>query len=141
MSYLVSWFVLPKRKWDIELSISSIYKNIAVCLGRSCTKLSNCYWNEINTPESTTECQIKTFIPIENMNVENLRATKSNRNMFSQVSFEWLQKSTSLRCLLSPTLMFSFFIIFFVMIFLIITKDGLIDSWSIYNLIGKFLTH
>ena len=32
MSYLVSSFVLPKRQWDIEVSISRIYEDIAVCL-------------------------------------------------------------------------------------------------------------
>ena len=37
-------------------------------------------------PKSTTGCQIISFITIENMNVEKLRATKSNPNMFIQVS-------------------------------------------------------
>ena len=31
MSYLVSSYVLSKRQWDIELSISRIYEDIAVC--------------------------------------------------------------------------------------------------------------
>ena len=39
-----------------------------------------------------TGCRIPienmTFIPIENMNVQNLAATKNNPNMFSQVSLE-----------------------------------------------------
>ena len=32
MSYLVSWFVLPKQKWDLALSVSSIYEDIAASL-------------------------------------------------------------------------------------------------------------
>ena len=32
MSYLLSSFVLPKQQWDIELSISGIYEDIAICL-------------------------------------------------------------------------------------------------------------
>ena len=32
MSYLICSFVLPKRQWDIELSILRIYEDIAVCL-------------------------------------------------------------------------------------------------------------
>ena len=32
MSYFVSSFVLPKQRWDIKLSISRIYEDIADCL-------------------------------------------------------------------------------------------------------------
>ena len=39
-------------------------------------------------PESTSGCLIKNFMPVENMNVKKFRATKSNINIFSQVSLE-----------------------------------------------------
>ena len=52
---------------------------------------------------STTGCQIKSFIPVENMNAEKLRETYSNTNTFSQVSLKWIQKIASLHCLLLPT--------------------------------------
>ena len=39
-------------------------------------------------PTSTTGGQIKSFMPIENTNVEKLRATKSNLNKFSQVALK-----------------------------------------------------
>ena len=75
--------------------------------GGSFTKPENCS-DEIKMPKSTTEYRIKSFIPIENMNVEKLRDSKSNPSKFSKVSLTWIQKSASLRCLLPPTLMFSF---------------------------------
>ena len=59
-------------------------------------------------PKSTTGYRIKSFIPIENMNIEKLRDSKSNPSKFSKVFLTWIQKSASLRCLLPPTLMFSF---------------------------------
>ena len=74
--------------------------------GGNCTKPSNCS-DKIKMSNSTTGCQIKSFIPVENMNVEKLRETYSNINTFSQVSLKWIQKMTSLHCLLLPTL-FSF---------------------------------
>ena len=37
---------------------------------------------------STTACRIKSFIPIENRNIEKLGATKNNPNMFDQVSLK-----------------------------------------------------
>ena len=38
--------------------------------------------------KSTTGDQIKSFMPIENINVEKLRATKSNLSKFSQVALK-----------------------------------------------------
>ena len=110
--------------------------------GESCIISSNCS-NKIKLSKSTTGCQIKSFIPTENLNVEKLIATKINPNKFSQVSLKWIQKSASLRGWLLPTMMFSSNNdkCFLLIKLLIITKDSLIDSWSIYNLIGKFLTH
>ena len=59
-------------------------------------------------PKSTSGYRIKSFIPIENMNIEKLRDSKSNPSKFSKVFLTWIQKGASLRCLLPPTLMFSF---------------------------------
>ena len=106
--------------------------------GGSCIKSSNCS-NKIKMPKSTTGCWIKSFIPIENRNVDKLIATKNNTNAFSQVSLKLIQKRASLRCSLPPTLMASFYNDFWKL--LIITKDSLVDNWSIHNLIGKFVTH
>ena len=106
--------------------------------GESCTKLSNCS-DKIKMPKSTTGCPIKSFILIENLNVEELSATWSNLNNFSQVCLKRIQKSASLRCSLPPTVCFLFYNDFCKL--LIITKDSLIGSWSIYNLIGKFLIY
>ena len=39
-------------------------------------------------PKITTGCRIKTFIPTEDMNAENIRILKSNPNMLSQVSLK-----------------------------------------------------
>ena len=53
--------------------------------GRSCTKPSNCS-DKIKMPKSTTGCWIKSFIPVENMNVAKLRDIYCNLNYSSQVS-------------------------------------------------------
>ena len=124
MGYRTQYFTYLWRRSCVSLRIHH---------GGSCTKPSNCS-DEIKMSKSTTGCQIESFIPIENMNVEKLRATKSNRYKFSQAWLKWIQKSASLRCLLPPTLKFSFYNDFCKL--RIITKDSLIDSWSIYNLIG-----
>ena len=55
--------------------------------GGSCKKSSTCS-NKIKMPKSSTGCRIKTFIPVENMNVEKLRADKINPNKLSQVCFK-----------------------------------------------------
>ena len=47
-------------------------------------------------------------MPIENMNVEKLRATKINTNKFTEVRLKWIQKSAFPPCSLPPTPMFSF---------------------------------
>ena len=39
-------------------------------------------------PKSTSGCQIKSFIPTENMNVEKFRTAKINPDMLSQVSLK-----------------------------------------------------
>ena len=103
-----------------------------------CTKSPNCS-NKIKMPKSTTGCRIKSFTPTENMNVETLRLTRISPNIFSQVSLKLIQKSASLRCSLPPALMFSF--LWWFLQTSNSKKDCLIDSCSIYNLIGKFLTH
>ena len=41
--------------------------------------------NKIKMPKNATACQIKSFVPTENMNVEKLRITKIKRNKFSLV--------------------------------------------------------
>ena len=64
----------------------------------SCTKSSNCS-DKIKMSKSTTGCWIKSFIPVENKNVKKFRATKSNINIFSQVSIKWIQKSASISAL------------------------------------------
>ena len=68
----------------------------------------------------------KELIPIENMNVEKLGSTKSNPNMFSQVSLKCIQKSASLRCSLPPTPMLFCYKDFCKL--LIITKDSFIGN-------------
>ena len=98
MGYRTQYFTYLWRHSCLSLKIHH---------GGSCTKPSNCS-DKIKMSKNTTGCQIESFIPIENMNVEKLRATKSNRCKFSQVSLKWIQKSASLRCLLPPTLNFSF---------------------------------
>ena len=70
MLYLVSLFVLPKRQWDIELSISRIYEDIAACpyeytVGETALRH--------RAALVKSRCRIKSFIPVENMNVEKLR--------------------------------------------------------------------
>ena len=102
----------------------------------SCTKPSNCS-NKIKMPKSTTGCRIKSFLPVENMNVEKLRDIQSNLNNSSQVPLKLIQKSASFRCI------FSLYLFLFYNDFckLLIIKDSLIYSWNTYNLIGKFLTH
>ena len=47
-------------------------------------------------PKSRTGCQIKSFIPVENVNVEKLRTAKINPNKFSQLCLEEIGKSASL---------------------------------------------
>ena len=102
----------------------------------SCKKSSNCS-NKIKMPKSTTGCRIRSFIPIEKMSVERCRAAMINPNKFSQVSLKWTQKSAPLRCSLPPTLLF--FCNDFCKL-LITAEVSLIDSWSIYKLMGKLLT-
>ena len=48
-------------------------------------------WNcsdKIKMPKNAIGFRIKSFIPIENMNIEKLRDTYSKENAFSQVSFK-----------------------------------------------------
>ena len=91
--YIVPWKLCLFQQ-DISRSISIRYMPIKtntlvdnVCLqiypllstkigvsllhGGSCTKPSNCS-DKIKMPKSTTGCRIKSFIPVENMNVEKL---------------------------------------------------------------------
>ena len=104
--------------------------------GWSCTKPSNCS-DKIKMPKSTTGCRIKSFLPVENMNVEKLRDIQSNQNNSSQVPLKLIQKSASFRCIFSLHL----FLFYNDFCKLLIIKDSLIYSWNTYNLIGKFLTH
>ena len=53
-------------------------------MGEAAQKSSNCS-NKIKMSKSTTGCQTNSFIPVENLNVEKLRAAKINANKFSQV--------------------------------------------------------
>ena len=75
--------------------------------GGDLTKSSTCS-NTIKMPKHTTGCRIRSFMPIENMNVEELRATKINTNKFTEVRLKRIQKSAFPPCSLPPTLMFSF---------------------------------
>ena len=78
----------------MELSISSIYEEVAACLWEcnlgEATRSHRIALIKIKMPKNTAGYQIKSFIPIENVIVEKLRATKSNPNMFSQVSLKWI---------------------------------------------------
>ena len=49
--------------------------------------LSN-YSDKVKMPKSTKGCQIKSFIPVKNMNFENLIDTLSNINTFNEVSLK-----------------------------------------------------
>ena len=77
-------------------------------------------------PKSTTGCRIESFIPIENMNFEKLRATKSNTNMFSRVSINEFKKVHLCVARYRQHKCFLFYNDFCKL--LIITKDSLINS-------------
>ena len=64
--------------------------------------------NKIKVSKNTTAFRIKSYIPMEDMNLEKLRFTKINSSKFSQVILEWLKESVSLHYMLLPALMFSF---------------------------------
>ena len=106
--------------------------------GGSCTKSSNCS-NKIVMPKSTTGCRIKSFLPIENMNIEKPIATKSSPNNFSKSLLNEFKRVHLCVARYRQHQCFLFCNDFCEL--LIITKDNLIDSWSIYNLTEKFLTH
>ena len=49
--------------------------------------------NKIKMPKNTTAYTIKSYIPIENTNVEKLRFTKINIHKISKIYLKWIQKS------------------------------------------------
>ena len=84
---------MPKRYWDIEVSIPSIYEDLQECAMLEAARNPLNYSKKIKMPKNTN-------ISIEKMNFEKLRFIKINISKFNQECLCMNSKSASPRCLL-----------------------------------------